>query len=878
MKSSRIGFFVLFISMLIVSCKPKAEQGVEPILAMPIKPIMVIESKDAHAFFDKLTQSNWIQELNNKPEWEKLKLDFEFFKKVLPQDSLDFFLKKRKLWIGYSLSGADRYDFIFAAPIQRESFEQLSRKSSSFFQIEKRIYEGVEIISLSSEDSKQELYAAFNQGVILLSPALTLVEEAIRTVKSGKSLLNDLNFVKVRKTANAKDMANVYLNPSEFYLYSKAKLRIHDQVWIENLGDWVALDLQMKNGNPMLTGLMAVPDSAGNYLTCFRNNNTVSTDASSLIIPTGIAVWMHHGAGNFGAYYRKYEEYIEWSGKKRSRDLALEALPPKWEETLKNGIHKEWGVYWMALPNLLINNKIAYLRWSDIKNAENDLLPYSDENFIEAHRELQIRRLAQPGMLQPILGKAFNQVQQPYYAFYAHYVLMADHLEILKQVLNDLIDGRVLSELEDYRKLESSLPDKYSLQIVCRQPESLPQAAQILPLKWGQMLNKYTGLHKHGKNLVVQINATNDMAFTGIYVSGEAKSQARMTRPLWTFSPEAKVIMGPQTVKNHLTQLDEILIQDENHTLYLIGSDGTLQWKRKFDAPIKSPVQQVDLYQNNRLQLIFACGNKVFVLDRNGKDVAPWPFVAPEPITTAIGVFDYDRIRNYRFLFSSGNKLHNIDGKAQEVKGWKLSKIDAPLAFIPKHKVLGGKDYLLFQTLNGKAYVTDRTGAFRNSSQYALPLSQSEFYLDETQGNQQPFLTALSESAVMYNLFLNGKSDSLALMKLKTYSLVHYQAPTTTLTHESRIFVKDPKQPFEKKLDHPVTEPVIPYPLQGKNYYPVVFGAQELVGVLNSQGEMIKGMPVYGSERAILGKLSKQGLNLICITPEGAVINYLFGE
>ncbi len=877
MKAPFTQFIALFaVFLLVLSCKNDSIVGADPLHALPAKPVLLLEVNDAASFFTKLNQSPWAAQLTNKPEWESLLYDFERLKKIIPSDSVTFFLKKKKIWINYSLSGAEKYDFLFSASLEPSFYEIWMQKAATEFEVKTKDYEGVSLITLS-QNGVDFMCLAYTDQVLLLSPATTLIEEGIRTLRSGMHLEKDLDFVKVRKTSNPKDVANVYLKPSEFYQYSKAKLRIFDQQWIDHVAQWIALDLQLDNSPLMLTGLASVPDSSSHYLTSFQKNSAVSTDASQIIIPTGIALWVHHGVGNMNTYYRQYNNYIELSGRRRNRDILLNTLPKNWEDVLINSIHKEFGVFWMSLPNLNLNNKIGYLRWSDIKNVESDLLPFSDSNFIEAHRELQIRRLVQQGMLQPVLGKAFNQINQPYYAVYANYVLLADNLEILKQVLNDLIDGRVLAKVDDYRKLEASLPDKFSMQIVCRQPESLPQASQILPLKWSQMIAKNQGLAQVGRTVIVQLNATADMAYVGLYTaSEEAKSQ--LTRPLWTFTPQAKIAFGPQLVVNHLTQKDEVLIQDENNTLYLIGSAGDLIWKKQLEDRILGPVQQIDLYKNNRLQFLFACGKKVYVLDRNGKEVAPWPFVAHEVITAPVAVFDYDKIRNYRIFFAAANKLYNIDAQAQEVKGWKLPKIDAPLAYTAKHKVLGGKDYLLFQTLSGKAYVSDRAGNLRTNQVLSLPIAQAEFYLDDAAGSKMPFLTALAENAVMHNIFLNGKADSLALVKFKAFCRPFYAAPTATVAFENRLYVKDPKFPFEKKTDYAVTEAVIPQKIDAKIFYPLVYGAQELISVLNINGEPIQGMPVYGSSKPVIGKLGKEGYNLICITPEGAVINYLFLE
>ena len=58
-------------------------------------------------------------------------------------------------------------------------------------------------------------------------------------------------------------------------------------------------------------------------------------------------------------------------------------------------------------------------------------------------------------------------------------------------------------------------------------------------------------------------------------------------------------------VKNHYTQKWEIAVQDENLNLYLISSEGEILWKRKLQEAVIGSIRQIDLFKNNKLQLLF---------------------------------------------------------------------------------------------------------------------------------------------------------------------------------------------------------------------------------------------------------------------------------
>ena len=77
-------------------------------------------------------------------------------------------------------------------------------------------------------------------------------------------------------------------------------------------------------------------------------------------------------------------------------------------------------------------------------------------------------------------------------------------------------------------------------------------------------------------------------------------------------------------------------------------------WKKQLDGAILGKIEQIDMYKNGRLQLAFATPNRVYVLDRNGKEVAPFPLKFNDKVTQPLSVFNYD-IKQHK----QNKKQHN---------------------------------------------------------------------------------------------------------------------------------------------------------------------------------------------------------------------------
>ena len=128
------------------------------------------------------------------------------------------------------------------------------------------------------------------------------------------------------------------------------------------------------------------------------------------------------------------------------------------------------------------------------------------------------------------------------------------------------------------------------------------------------------------------------------------------------FVLDEDMIISPSILLNHRTKRREVVVQDENFDFYLIANNGSLLWKKKLDGKIQSPIYQVDLFKNGFLQMAFTTEHSIWVIDRNGNNVAPFPKKYKGKITP-MEVFDYDKNREYRFLFAEGKQLHMLDKK-----------------------------------------------------------------------------------------------------------------------------------------------------------------------------------------------------------------------
>ena len=227
---------------------------------------------------------------------------------------------------------------------------------------------------------------------------------------------------------------------------------------------------------------------------------------------------------------------------------------------------------------------------------------------------------------------------------------------------------------------------------------------------------------------------------------------------------DEEILMNPHFIKNYATKKLDIVVQDKKNNLYLISNKGSVVWKRKIGQPILGKISQIDLYKNGRLQLIFNTKNKVFVLDRNGKEVKPFPKSFNDDITQPISIFDYDKNKNYRILVTQGKELLLYDKNGKKVNGFKYSRSNSKITSSPKHFRILNKDFIVFKT-GKKLKILNRRGRERIKLKDEVVLSNENiFKLDNkliTITNDQKLVEIDVSGTVSLSNLLNSKNLKL---------------------------------------------------------------------------------------------------------------------
>ena len=60
-------------------------------------------------------------------------------------------------------------------------------------------------------------------------------------------------------------------------------------------------------------------------------------------------------------------------------------------------------------------------------------------------------------------------------------------------------------------------------------------------------------------------------------------------------------------------------MQDDSNTIYLISKSGEILWQRKIEGEIMGEAAQIDIFKNDKLQLLFNTKTEVHLIDETAK-------------------------------------------------------------------------------------------------------------------------------------------------------------------------------------------------------------------------------------------------------------------
>ncbi|MDR3134081.1 MAG: hypothetical protein LBU42_08720 [Prevotellaceae bacterium] len=628
--------------------------------------------------------------------------------------------------------GKNSINFLFAVQLSPAcpagALEALVKHNETT--VKELVYNGTFIISTG--EGEGSLHSAVINNFALFSRSLLVLQNAIRHVNSGVSLNENEQFQKVWQTAGAYSDVRVFINHRALNLPVMAagseKLQKASTL-LPYSADWTALDGQASPNVIHLNGFIFPSFTDDNYLSLLLSQNGSGATAWEML-PAQTALSAAVRLSNIDKYFAGHKVFLDKHKLLDDYNQALSTLNERIrvhaEELCRSFYMQEIGVAYISGNPA---GWVSFFKTANPKYVLEQLAAIADELPQPFHADESVYLNPVKGLLAALFENPVNGIGDTYFILHDDWLVFGDDAGLLASLKETKLSLKKYIQSSPAAQYCSN-SNVFSLFIrpsATDNTELLSYFHPSLRGLWGDALKndafKIAGLQLQpsGDKLyttffVVYDNEESEEASSPSLPKGEgAETYGHASSQSSSFGGEAPSGRSRGEVKfpalNHNNKQWEYLVQYANNDIALVDKNGAGQWRKKMAGAIVDTMYQLDFYKNGKLQMLFLTAGKLYLIDRKGNAVPPFPLSLPAA-ATKLAVFDYDKNKEYRLFVVQGNKVYAYDKKGRTVDGWKIFAPPATITRAPEFFRVGGRDYIVVCDEQA-IHILDRRGNVR---------------------------------------------------------------------------------------------------------------------------------------------------------------------
>ncbi len=860
-------------------------------------------------------QSLFIKDLVNLKQQTLLTRYFTSAKKIIsayPQFA--DFVDGHNSIIAFRRQGKSNIDALLVIETHSPNdMEKLSRHIAAIvkdqgFKTTKAKYNQTPIYILQKGDTT--LYLGFIKGLMLFSPSELLFKSSLRQLTNGISILSDPEFKRISAVAGRKVIATLFVNFSDLWTILVNNTTIVGKTQLaklKNFADWTELDIKPDNNIIRLYGFTSVEKSSKKFLYIFKDLEGAKIGVDK-ILPQKTIQYIVFGFKDFKSFITQYNNYL--SGKnlnaiyqQKSKDFKkLYGFDPT--IAMLSCIGKTITIAdarYSASPT----SKASYLI-IDIANkscTEKLFKQYSQKFAKINHKQvvdpvvkykandgviIPLHKLPEDNFFQLLFGEIYNLPSHQYYFFLDNYLVMSSSIDNLKKFIDSYYGGFTLGKDKNYINIRKNLTPKATITYFVRTPVRNHLIDKYLNKPSRDLILNNPRLFYGINDIALQFYPQQDLFVT--YLLMDYKPQKHEPSfIIWNTKLQAAASTKPFIFINHYTHEKEIFISDRQGNIYLITRDGRQLWTRKLDGPITGNIYMIDYYHNGKYQLLFNTKNKIYIIDRLGRDVEKFPITLKAPASASISVFDYEKDGNYRiFVPCTNNKVYLYTKEGKINPGWLITKTTAPVTMPVQHFVYKGRDYIVFAD-DIHTYLLNRRGETRIpvNRTFAKASNTGFFFIPQDATHKKATFLTTTKTGKLAFIDLNGNVTIVPVPGKFSNSHYFYLNDWDGNGQYEFIYLQDNKmyvynEKLKPVLKNPVSfkddiiEPPVIYNFSSTDHRVGFITSENLIYLINNQGKVVKGFPKNATTRFTITALyPDKGMNIL-VGDKQFLVNYKY--
>ncbi|TAF64170.1 MAG: hypothetical protein EAZ55_11940 [Cytophagales bacterium] len=754
---------------------------------IPDSMILTIESQNIIQNYTFLKKQDFLNSFSSAEIVGDLLKKVDFLAKKTSQD-IDFqqLLQQKKMYLSIHLISRESLGGIFYLPLsnEKETFRKFVQKfqQDPTFQPSMRMYQNFQINEIRV-NNKEEVFSFFIYNDFFVgSYSAVLLEDVIRKINEGHD--------RFRLTRNKRTQDDIqklksenfvlYVNPRRIpdfmAMHSAGKLAYFFKP-LENFAETAFFNFQFSKEMLTLLGYGFVEENnSAHFLNVFREQQAQVFSLKSYI-PNQTAALVHLTFHDNEKFIKDLHRYYDHQNNQFLSDLA--ACQSYYNIDINSFLQTLSQEIAFAISDK--NDKFLILKTTPqafemlkqfAQKAQNTEKKGSNKVFAgKTILEIPIKEFP-----ATILGGLFQGYSTCFAVQVGDCIIMANREQAMNSLLEAMRNGEMWHKTHKNKNFMQKLSQKANFSLFVQTEKIWDVFLQNASQEWQDLMTRYSAEMQHVQYFTLQINRAESYFSTSIHLIFPSENIATNStdnyKNIYNNSFKTQLHTSPWVVRNLIDKKYEIALQDYNNNVYLIADpNGQIIMERNVGGAIQGDIFFTDIYKNNKYQLAFATPQRIYLIDRLGRNIEGFPLPAPQGANIRhLIAIDFEKNKNYNFLITNSlGQLYMYDSKGQFMKGWQTARLGVEAAFAPKALRHQGKYYIAALTQTGRIFLYDREGNLIKGFplQVIAGKVSNPLWLNYNRQDDNTSLIALTENGQMTEVNTRGEVLKVQSFKRK---------------------------------------------------------------------------------------------------------------
>ncbi len=527
-----------------------------------------------------------------------------------------------------------------------------------------------------------------SREIVLMAKTKAQISISKSHLTEGRSIMEAPGFVQAVRTAPAD--ALIFSYGSAKILFEKAALRSFftkrfpksgsteysaAASFFHDFAQWGVISLDEEYSFDFINDYKADSDFMN-----VMNHGAVTVSEVSSMLPSYTRFALSMPMSDADEYLSKYSGYLEAAQKR------MDQASRKFIDRL--------AVKEVASVSFLCGKDLEWVNLVKIDRADTILLRKTgDDSF---GTSFKVRPYAFPGKIAAVFGKFFRLPDESHFAYMNGWLVTGS-----RNAVEEYVSGRALAYdlktyFEDAGETDLLAKRVSSCVMYLNVPKGDKWLSGILGKEVRAIHDALKGDAEYSPVLLSVFNKNGAM-HTDLVCHHLKHNRSRA--PKFERDTVVTVPSGPFRVINSGSGNVNLFYQQKNGAICLQEESGKGLWGVPFKKTLCGMAHNIDYYANGNLQILFAAGSELYLIDRFGRFVNSFPVDLGKEILLGPAVYDFNGVNSYNVLVLHKDntiEMYNLHGKKPD--SWKGITCEETIKSLPERLVVGDKGFWVVRT------------------------------------------------------------------------------------------------------------------------------------------------------------------------------------